>query len=218
MTEHPTPGEPVMIPLDLISDDTYYQPRTAGISESHVKVLMESDPAAWPPALISPPENGMHRVIDGAHRVEAARRLKLPALPCRIDSDADYFTAVQANIAHGLPLAINDRKAAARWLAKSEPNLSLREIGRRVGLSDKTVRRAIESGNAESPQESPARSPLSRWFSRTYGLDPIPSSREVARDIALYDDDERSEVARVYADIGKALVDGAAPYLSGENR
>lgn len=210
-------GEPVMIPPARIIPDPDFQPRETGLSESHVRLLMESDPATWPPLTVAPDGAGFV-LIDGFHRREAAHRLGIAALPCVVVPGAGYPEAVAANLRHGLPLAMADRKEAARWYADQEPGLSFREIGRRVSLSDKTVKRAIESPSAECAEARSAPDPLDHWFTQTYNLDRTPSARDVRRDIDAYDEAERPEVARVYAETGEALIEASTLYLSGEHR
>lgn len=205
----------VPIPLTRIMLDPQYQPRAKGLSESHVRVLLESDPAMWTAAEVAPNDDGTFVIIDGAHRFEAAQRLKLATLPCIVREGAGYPQAVAANIRHGLPLSIADRKEAAQWWATTEPGLSFREIGRRVSLSDKTVRKALASGGAESPQTRRAVDPLDRWLLTTARLDRRPSTRDVSREIADYDEADRSDIAKVYAAVGRALIEAATPYLEG---
>ncbi len=55
--------------------------------------------------------------------------------------------------------------------------------------------------------------PLHRWFTQTYNLDRPPSEREVKRDISSYDETERPHVARLYAALGKVLLEAATPFL-----
>lgn len=212
-------GEPVSIPLDLIMADPQYQPRGGGLVESHVRLLTESDPTTWPPILVMPSTNGAHILIDGFHRLEAARRLNLPALRCRIVPGAGYPEAVAANIAHGLPLSRSDRKDAARWWAEQEPDLSYREIGRRVGLSDKTVAATLRQGEStKSPRTEP--DPIARFVSQIIRADDdgYATARAVRREIECYDDESRTGVAASLADIGGVLVEAATPYAGGRER
>lgn len=208
-------SDAVVIPIDRIIAASQYQPRDGGIVESHVRLLMESDPATWPPPIVSPDGKGGYDIIDGFHRHEAGTRLGLTHLRCIVQEGAGYPEAVSANLRHGLPLGISDRKEAARWWAENEPDLSYREIGRRVGLSDKTVKWAVETAAAESPQSRPPSGPLDRWLHQTYRLESPPSSRDVKADIDAYAEEDRAGVASFYAAIGQALVDASAPYMKG---
>lgn len=205
---------PVLIPLDRLVLDEEYQPRASGLSAAHLQLLRESDPQAWGPLLVAPNGDGSFMVLDGSHRTTVAREMGLSSLPCIVQEGAGYPEAVFANISHGLPLSHEDRKDAARWWAEEEPDLSYREIGRRVGLSDKTVKRAIETeGEVQPPRMTP--DPCERWLRQTYRLDRPPSKRDVAREIAAFDEVDRAEVATFYAAVGQALLEAATPYLKG---
>lgn len=205
----------VMIPVDHLVLDTAYQPRARGLSPSHLKLLRESDPQTWEALLVAPNGDGAYTVLDGFHRTTVACELGLKQLPCIVQDGAGYPEAVAANISHGLPLSSDDRKEAARWWAEQEPHLSYREIGRRVGLSDKTVKRALSYPTSEpSPSPSPA-SPTERWLRATYRLDAPPSLREVRADIETFAAEYRADVATFYAAIGQALVTAASSYLTG---
>ncbi len=81
-------------------------------------------------------------VIDGLHRLEAARLRRSPVI------DVEYFDgslqeafllAVESNVRHGLPLSLQDRKAAAARILGIFPEWSDRAVARRVGLDHKTV-------------------------------------------------------------------------------
>lgn len=205
-------SEAVLVPLSQIVPDPQFQPRGGGLSASHLQMLAESDPETWTPLTVSPTADGRYSLIDGFHRFEIATRRKLEALPCIVLEGAGYPEAVFANIAHGLPLSRADRKEAARWWANEEPGLSYREISRRVGISDKTVKQAIGAGNKDAPQRRKPIDPLDSWLQKTAQLDHLPNAREVAREIAEYAAADRPQVAKVYAAVGQALVDAAAPY------
>lgn len=224
MTSHAI--ETVLLPIHLLRANEEYQPRYGGLVERHVRLLMQTDPATWPPLLVVPNDDGLFEIIDGFHRFEAATRLGLPALPCRIDPDADYPDAVLANIHHGLPLHPNDRKLAARHLADLDPSLSYREIGRRTGLNHETVKRAIEV--AETGQRQPASPPdpiarLVAQVHRTYsgghgrtwfGFGHDGNAKPFRRAIEAYSDEDRKAIAQAVLAFGHACVAAAQPFLS----
>ncbi|GAB3986395.1 ParB/RepB/Spo0J family partition protein [Plantactinospora veratri] len=126
---------------DLLPADS---PRLAGEDLDHVRVLAESKDAL-PPIVVHRPTM---RVVDGMHRLRAAAlrgadRVRVVFID-GVD-EADLFVlAVKANIAHGLPLTLAERRAAAARIVKSHPQMSDRAIASVTGLSDKTVR-AIRS-------------------------------------------------------------------------
>ncbi|MCT2581953.1 ParB/RepB/Spo0J family partition protein [Actinophytocola gossypii] len=113
-------------------------PRSTGVDERHVRALAEVIDSV-PPILV---HRGTLRVLDGVHRVHAARSLGRTAVRAQLldGADADVFVAaVRANTTHGLPLSLGDRKAAATTILRSHPHWSDRLIADVVGLSPKTV-------------------------------------------------------------------------------
>jgi hypothetical protein len=220
MSTHTETGT-VRIPTDKIFPDEGYQPRLKGLEEKHVRLLLSSDPTNWPPLAVAPSEDG-YAIIDGFHRYEAAKRLGLKELFCWVEPSTGYPEAFEANMSHGLPLSIEDRKAYARWLHEYErPNgerLSYREIGRRCGLSDKTAKSAVEGTDAEIPQQSREVSdPVDRLFRAVekviYFDELVPSKWYVRHYIALFEGEYQRDVAESFAAFGRALVEGAKPYL-----
>lgn len=210
----------VRIPIDRIFPDERYQPRMKGLVDEHVRLLLSSDPVTWPPLVVTP-EKGGCAIIDGFHRYEAAKRLGLKELACEIKPSAGYPEAFEANLKHGLPLSLNDRKAYARWLYENETlegkRLSYREIGRRCGLSDKTAKAAIEIGadfprptrEAPDPEER-----LLRLVEKiVYFDEQVPSRWYVREYITLFEEDYQREVAESFTEFGRSLVEGAKPYL-----
>jgi ParB-like chromosome segregation protein Spo0J len=227
--------QPIDLALGQLQDDpTSYQPRGAGLDDEHLERLRASDTAHWPPLLVAPNETGSYDVIDGFHRLHVARDRQLPSLRCAVVEGAGYPEAFAANLAHGLPLTIQDRKDFAVWLHELEPTLSLRELARRSGLSDKTVKAALTS--AESPQSPEERllrvasapsdpivrlvrlaraaiadrtgvNPFARFFFRK--SDARQRAKYVSRVLASYADDERPAVAEALIVLGTALIEGA---------
>jgi ParB-like chromosome segregation protein Spo0J len=114
--------------------------RGNGICAEQVEQLMALG-GAWPPILVSR-EDG--HVVDGAHRVAAARRLGLARL------EAEYFDGtpeeafiefVRRNVAHGLSLTLAERKQAAERVLRAHPIWSDRRVAELCALSPKTVGR-----------------------------------------------------------------------------
>lgn len=124
------------VPLDEISSGDPI--RAGGVDSEHVRTLSEYEDAL-PPILL---QKSSMRVIDGMHRLAAARlrgRSKITA--CILDlTDAEAFLyGVQANVAHGLPLSLADRKSAALRIVELYPDWSDGAVGRAAGVSGKTV-------------------------------------------------------------------------------
>lgn len=204
----------VTIPLSHLTADDGYQARGDGLSEAHVRLLMESDPQDWPPVLVAPNGDGTYGLRDGNHRVETARRLGLPALRCAVVEGAGYPEAVAANLTHGLPLSKSDRKDAARWWKSEYPDMSYRQIGQRVGLSDKTVKAALTEGERQE-RSRPSPDPVARFVSQILRVDDdgTMSSKKLRKEIESYNDESRAGVAETIATIGRELLEAATPYL-----
>lgn len=113
-------------------------PRLDGLDREHVRMLAESQ-QQMPPIYV---HQGSMCVIDGMHRVAAAR------LNGQVEIGAEFFygsveeafcVAVRANVAHGLPLTLVDREAAAERIIQANPALSDRSIATITALAPKTV-------------------------------------------------------------------------------
>jgi transposase-like protein len=114
-------------------------PRSSGRNTEHVELLAEVG-SALPPIVVHRPSM---RIIDGMHRVEAARRRGDRTIRARLfdgDEEVAYRLAVHANVTHGMPLTLVDRTTAAGRILRSRPNLSDRAVARTTGLSPGTVR------------------------------------------------------------------------------
>ncbi|WP_344668231.1 transcriptional regulator [Catenulispora yoronensis] len=126
----------VTVPLSLLLPGE--SPRLEGQDAAHVARLAEIE-APLPPILV---DRRTMRVIDGTHRLMAAAVNHRPTIEVEFfDGDpADVFLrAVEANVAHGFPLSLNDRRAAARRILSSHRHLSDRAIAQVTGLSAKTI-------------------------------------------------------------------------------
>jgi ParB-like chromosome segregation protein Spo0J len=131
------PRGPVeMIPVGQLTDGL--SPRSTPCSEEHVKLLGESLDEL-PPILV---HQVTMAVIDGVHRLEAFRRagrVTIAAVLFSGSRDDAIVLAVQANVRHGLPLSLSDRRRAATEILAAFPGRSDRSIAKVTGLSHTTV-------------------------------------------------------------------------------
>jgi len=125
-----------VVPIrDLVTDGS---PRLAGEDAEHTRMLaqVESD---LPPILV---HRQSMRVIDGLHRLRAFEMCGRHEIRVRFfegDDKAAFLLAVQSNMAHGLPLTLADRTAAAARIVISHPHWSDRAIAQVAGLCAATV-------------------------------------------------------------------------------
>lgn len=113
-------------------------PRLAGENAEHIRALAESD-AQLPPITV---HRATSRVVDGMHRLRVAALRGQEFIDAYlVDGDPDdvFVLAVEANVAHGLPLTLVDRKAAANRILRSHAHWSDRAVAAKTGLSPKTV-------------------------------------------------------------------------------
>ncbi|MEO3977621.1 transcriptional regulator [Streptomyces sp. CAU 1734] len=113
-------------------------PRINGMDTTHVRRLAAVS-APLPPVLVHRPTM---RVVDGMHRIAAAVLKNQDSVEVRFfdgPEDQIFLRSVAANISHGLPLSVADRKAAAQRILASHPSLSDRAVAGHTGLDAKTV-------------------------------------------------------------------------------
>jgi|SRR5579875_3551207 len=164
-------------------------PRLNGESEEHIRLLAASD-APLPPILV---HRSTMRVIDGMHRLRAARLRGQQTIDVEFfdgDEGVAFVAAVQANTEHGLPLSLADREAAAVRILAGRTRYSDRRLAAITGLAPSTVasirrRVAPGKGGARVGQDGRVR-PLSSADGRRIARDeiianPRASLREIAR-------------------------------------
>ncbi|MEW9520534.1 ParB N-terminal domain-containing protein [Streptomyces tubercidicus] len=135
---------PVLIE-SLIPADS---PRTDGIDRDHVDVLNELE-VHLPPIVVHRPT---WRVVDGMHRLDAARRrgdTTIDAYLLDVAEHEVFALSVRLNTAHGMPLSYSDRVAAAGRLLRENPEMSDRYVASTAGLSARTVARVRRSTGAD---------------------------------------------------------------------
>ncbi|MFI5287907.1 MAG: ParB N-terminal domain-containing protein [Candidatus Dormibacteria bacterium] len=139
--------------------------RERGIDPAHVAALAEVA-ESWPPIIVNRADR---MVIDGQHRVAAAKQLGLRDVNVTWfdgSREQSYLEFVRSNVRHGLPLTLAERRRAARRVVCSCPDLSDRGIATACGLSPRTVARLREEASADT-----VRSHASRRDQRRVGRD-----------------------------------------------
>jgi ParB-like chromosome segregation protein Spo0J len=156
------------------------------------------------------------RVIDGVHRVLAARSIgqtTIRAVLFEGDEIAAHIEAVHRNVRHGKPLTLAEREAAATKFLDLVPEWSDRRIATVSGISPKTVARLRERATADSAQ-------LRARVGRDGRVRAVDSS-EVRRRVieALRDDPEASTraIARLTRASQATVRDVRARLARGEN-
>lgn len=192
-------------------------PRLSGANMAHARLLAESD-ADLPPILVN---RRTMRVIDGTHRVLAASlrgRDEIEAQFFECDDDEAFVLAVEANVAHGLPLSLADRTAAAKRIIASHAQWSDRAVASVTGLAHKTVGSIRRRSTGEVPQSNirrgrdgrvrPVDSTQGRLeASRLLSDRPNASLREIAREAGV--------CAATVRDVRARLQRGEDPVLPG---
>jgi transposase-like protein len=199
---------------ELVISDS---PRLAGENYDHVRTLAESE-AKLPPIIVHIPSM---RVIDGVHRLLAARLRGYGEVDVRFfdgDDASSFVLAVHVNIAHGLPLTLADRKAAASRIISAYPQWSDRLVATVTGISAKTVaairdqRPSAENQHLDSRVGRDGRArPVNqterrRLTARLLHDNPDASLREIARSVGVSPETVRQMRARLSADHSESTI------------
>ncbi|MCS7477870.1 ParB/RepB/Spo0J family partition protein [Umezawaea endophytica] len=139
-----------IVEIELSRLSSVFSPRTSGEDPEHVETLLSAE-GELPPILVHRPTM---QVLDGLHRLRAARVRGDEKITARLvdgtESDA-FVLAVEANVRHGLPLSLADRKRAAVQIIGTHPQWSDRRVASATGISAGTVadlrRHGGENGN-----------------------------------------------------------------------
>lgn len=126
--------------------------RSGGLCSEQVDRLVELG-GSWPPIVVSRIDGA---VVDGAHRVAAARRLglaKLDAVLFEGGAEEAFVEFVRRNVCHGLVLTLDERKAAAVRVLRGQPLWSDRRVAELCALSPKTVARLRADTRGSSPED-----------------------------------------------------------------
>ncbi|OAL12978.1 streptomycin biosynthesis protein [Streptomyces noursei] len=192
---NPQLSDVVMVPIDSLQDSD--SPRSAGEDAEHIRTLAESG-AVLPPIVVM---SSTMKVIDGMHRLRATELRGATEIAVRYfqgEEEEAFVLAVKCNIAHGLPLSLDDRKAAAVRILHTHPLWSDRAIGRATGLSAKTVG-TLRSCSTEGLPQSNVR--IGR-DGRSRPLDPTEGRRLAGR---LIQENPTAPLRQIAAQAGVSL-------------
>lgn len=163
---------------DLVPADS---PRLGGIDESHAQQLAEVY-ALLPPILVHRPTM---RVIDGMHRLRAATIVGLDVIDAQFFDGAEeeaFIQSVARNIAHGLPLSLADRKAAAGRILAAFPAMPNQSVAVYTGLDAEAVaevrRRSATGPSQLNAGASGKGRPLDRMSERRQVAERVPPRSE----------------------------------------
>ena len=176
----PLPDELEVVEISTSSLHMGRSPRERGIDHAHVALLAEVT-ESWPPIVVSRRDRA---VIDGQHRVAAAKQLGLKRLRAvYFDGSADdaYLEFVRRNVVHGLALTLDERRAAVRRILLTHPELSDRSVASVCGLSPKTVARVRREAGGEKNGRTRAAARNYKRVGRDGRQRPVDSSAARAR-------------------------------------
>lgn len=114
--------------------------RQNGTDAVHVRLLADAAGVAELPPIIV--QQGSMRVVDGLHRLAAAKLRGEESISARFIDCTDesaFILAVKSNIQHGMPLSRADRIAGAERLLAWHPDWSDRALAAVTGLGTRTI-------------------------------------------------------------------------------
>lgn len=158
----------VSLSVSALTRDTSF--REGGLCAEQIERFVSLN-GSWPPILVSRIDN---TVIDGAHRVAAARLLGMARVDAMIfdgTPEEGFIEFVRRNVAQGLMLTLGERKRAAQRVLFAHPRWSNRRVAELCVLSPKTVARLREA--VGSPTEADAHSDGEMREGRDHRLRPV---------------------------------------------
>jgi ParB-like chromosome segregation protein Spo0J len=171
--------------------------REAGTNHAHVQLLADAaSSSTLPPILV---QRDTYRVIDGMHRLTAAKLLgaeTVNAVFIDCTDEEALVLAIRSNTLHGLPLSKADRIAGAKRILMAHPDWADRAVASVTGTSAKTIAvlRNRSAGEVDRPDKRLGRDGKRRPVYALEGRQraiayleahPDASLREVAREAGV---------------------------------
>jgi len=135
-------------------------------------------------------------LADGFHRLQAAIKAGWTLVPCHVHNGTAHdakIAGIHANANHGLPLSAADRTLCVAYLRQTT-NMTIVEIARVLGVSTRTVDRALQSTKNTPTHTS------------TSTTDTVASSA-----VSVSDEEEADEDDDASGDRGATVGTAAAP-------
>jgi ParB-like chromosome segregation protein Spo0J len=114
--------------------------RQAGTDPTHIRLLADAAASVKLPPIVVQKDGS--RIIDGMHRVEAAKLRGAETINARVidcTGEEALVLAIKTNVMHGMPLSKPDRISGAKRILAAHADWSDRAVASIAGLSAKTI-------------------------------------------------------------------------------
>jgi ParB-like chromosome segregation protein Spo0J len=140
------------VPIEKIIVDPSLNIRSDCLSQAKIAEYAETF-KQLPAISVFKVDNELY-LIDGWHRLAAARKLEKTDVECIIVGSGTIVEACdmadEANLRHGIPLTPEQRRQVAVRFAQRHPDWSLREIADKMGCSYQSVKNWIDSESVKN--------------------------------------------------------------------
>jgi transposase-like protein len=181
-------GVEKMVRTDELTLSKAYQPRSGLDEETIEEYAAEMKDGTFPPVEVVAVDDKMF-VVDGFHRVEAARDAKIKEIKAIVRKGSKHLAqwmAACSNRKHGLRRTNADKRRAVKMAIQAAPAASLREIADHCGVSHEMVRSVKNPSEVEpkaKPDPKPS-APAERVEPTPQG-EHDPRSKEAARQLLV---------------------------------
>ena len=156
----------------LLSDLVSFKDAIRPLNKAHVEHIIANNLEGFPPIDVTP-HNQQFLILNGYHRFEAARKLKLTSIEANVHSFAnnrDMLDFVYAsNLTNGLAFSRKDKEKYIVFLSGYYPELSQEQIADKVKLDRSTVSKTLKRLGMNDTDVS-SEEKLARYENREYGL------------------------------------------------
>jgi len=130
----------------LLTDLVSFSKTIRPLDKRHVEHIVASKLEGFPPIDVSAHDQKF-LILNGYHRVEAARKLKLLSIEANVhtfSNELDRFDFVySSNLANGLSLSRKDKEKYIVFLSTNYPHLSQHQIADKVKVDHSTVSKTL---------------------------------------------------------------------------